>query len=342
MPTVEFDPDLGQRRRTGPLASRATPIVDDIEAALASGSFAQAALLIDHFMELAAVRFASYNRGRWLKCREWLLANGTPAAELDSLERQVSTKLAPPDENRYRPDELWEELSSFAGTLVGRTRIASPADHEALVRDVETLRAQWQDLHDRSVDFITEMLAFVVRTHGEPSLGDCMGYIIEGSIGAREDARLFLERVLAGMVGHLSGPKRRGAVQVEEHEDRWVLSFEPCGSGGRTYLPTPGHRVDQTDMNDKVLGRHDWAWNTPGVCYYCTHCAVGLQSGPIDAHGVPLADVYPPSSDAPAGSTSALCQYVIYKRDDAIPDAVYERVGRARRTTKKELDREHG
>ena len=37
--------------------------------------------------------------------------------------------------------------------------------------------------------------------------------------------------------GHLSGPERMGDVEVVEEQDRFVLRFEPCGSGGRTYQP---------------------------------------------------------------------------------------------------------
>ncbi len=43
--------------------------------------------------------------------------------------------------------------------------------------------------------------------------------------------------------GHLSGSLRDGTFAVREEEDRWVVQFEPCGSGGRTY---PGAEVPTT------------------------------------------------------------------------------------------------
>ena len=40
--------------------------------------------------------------------------------------------------------------------------------------------------------------------------------------------------IFEAMRGHLVGPERTGDFELIETEDRYILRFDPCGSGGRT------------------------------------------------------------------------------------------------------------
>ena len=61
--------------------------------------------------------------------------------------------------------------------------------------------------------------------------------------------------------GHLSGPGRMGDIEIHEEETRWVLRFDPCGSGARDdaegMMPrmAPPYKFAVTEQE------HDWAWN---------------------------------------------------------------------------------
>ncbi|MDF2823600.1 MAG: hypothetical protein K0R68_1008, partial [Mycobacterium sp.] len=114
--------------------------------------------------------------------------------------------------------------------------------------------------------------------------------------------------------GHLCGPRRDGAFSVTEESDRWVISFAPCGSGGRTFESAFDSRRVTTE-------RHDWAWNTVGVCLYCAHCCQLQQRVPIARLGFPLRVVEPPTDAEP------VCTWSIYKDPRDVPDAAYTSVG---------------
>ena len=139
--------------------------------------------------------------------------------------------------------------------------------------------------------------------------------------------------VMEAMRAHLCGPERDGSLGIEEDDDKWVVSFAPCGSGGRSML---GDEVEGT--GSRVLApyefgvtqeRHDWAWNKEGICYYCAHCCLALEKLPMERWGHPVRVVDPPrwggAADAP--ETRKQCTWTVYKTLEAIPDEVYRRVG---------------
>ncbi len=66
---------------------------------------------------------------------------------------------------------------------------------------------------------------------------------------------------------------------------------------------------------------HPWSWGRTGVPYYCVHCALN-ELLPMEWGGHPLwVTEYDDDGDKP-------CAWHFYKRVEAIPDAVYERVDR--------------
>lgn len=67
---------------------------------------------------------------------------------------------------------------------------------------------------------------------------------------------------------------------VEEKEDCYVLTLEPCGSGGiirRKRMVGPGRGVTKKG--------YPWSWGKEGVPYYCAHCAIGGEIIPMERKG---------------------------------------------------------
>ena len=150
---------------------------------------------------------------------------------------------------------------------------------------LESARSLWLETHDRGCDLVYGMLDLVVRHLGERRIGPLWDelmapmyetydvYDTAAHPWPRSMHRLILIAALS-LRGHLSGPGRMGAIEITEEADRWVLSFDPCGSGGRTYRDDDprGPRMQPPYGFAVTTEAHDWSWGRTGVCVYCVHC----------------------------------------------------------------------
>ena len=142
------------------------------------------------------------------------------------------------------------------------------------------------------------------------------------------------------MRSYLSTPQRDGApLEFEEHEDRWVVRFDPCGSGGRAMRGEPledaESRMEEPFDFRVIDGEYDWTDGKAGICVYCNHCQVLMQHWPMDRFGYPLRVVEPPTyppEDRVSGR-STKCQWTMYKDPTSAPPEVYERCGRTKPTS---------
>lgn len=201
-------------------------------------------------------------------------------------------------------------------------------DAKAASDSLERARAVWQRHHDPACDTICALFGFAREQLGEAFVGELWDELL--STMYTRSARIYapealpwdraVERLLLDIFeatrGHLCGPRRDGEFTVREEDERWVVSFAPCGSGGRAMQSTARARAVTT-------AEHDWAWNTTGVCLYCAHCCQLQQRAPIQRLGFPLRVITPPV----AGQGVPVCTWSIYKDRRAIPDAAYTSVG---------------
>ena len=343
---------VGKRGRTGDLAEQAIPTLRAAADALAeagdafgllAGRREAAAQLVDSFMEEAKVVHVIYRV--WTEgFLGWLGTNGVTAAERQSELDRLAALLAWPDGRPHDPSARWEELGAMAGRLGNRIRAYEVTVAEAQPL-LDALSEHWRRLHDRSADLMAGLLAFVARRFGEARLEDCYRSVLEPYIQERYmvfDIRVqpyaaTIERnlylVMEAMRAHLCGPARDGSLEVEEHADRVVVSFDPCGSGGRSMrgdaIEGTGSRVLAPYEFGVTQERHDWAWNEQGICYYCAHCCLALEKLPAERWGHPVRVVDPPiwGGSADAASTRKRCSWTVYRSLEAIPEAAYERIG---------------
>lgn len=329
---------LGKRVRTGDWRDQGISTVAKIEQAAAAGRSEEAAQLVDYFMEEAKVCHLIY--GVWFRgFVSWLESKGVTAAERDAELDRLRRLLAFPDGAPFEPDEAWIALGARAGALAAQARAGGG------IGGLDELREAWRRLHDRWVDLTSGVLAYVARRFGEASLEDCYRAVLEPYIQERympydlrdspyEDT-LFrnLYTSFEAMRAHLCGPERRGDVELEELDDRWVLRFDPCGSGGRSSRGDPvegtGSRVEPPYEFGVTRDEHDWAWNEQGVCYYCAHCCFALELLPAERWGHPVRVVDSPLYPAEtSGPEPRKCTWTIFKTLEAIPPEVYVRIGR--------------
>ncbi len=339
---LTWSDDLGKRVRTGDWADQIIPTVDKIEEAVREGEAEAAAQLIDYFMEEAKVVFSIYKI--WSEGFEgWLRERGVGEKELDAEVRRLAWLLRLPDGSLFLPFTMWEELGERAGRLGNLVRSGEIGEREA-VSDMDGLREGWRMLHDRWVDYLSGILAFAAGRFGEASLEDMYRRTLEPYIQERYMPFDLRERDYAdtifrnlytaveAMRAHLCGPERRGDMDFDEYEDRWVISFDPCGSGGRSSRGDPeegtGSRVLPPYRFGVTQEEHDWAWNEKGVCYYCAHCCFALERLPAERWGHPVRVVDSPLyPDETSGPEPKKCTWTVYKTVEAIPEEAYRRIG---------------
>ena len=252
LPVVQPSDAVGKRVRTGPWADQAVSTYRKIAEALegagddpasGGGERERAAQLIDYFMEEAKVIYLAVDT-LVPRLLEWSAGAGATTDEVEAELARLRGLLRYPDGSPYEPVEGWKRLGARAGALSAQVRGADLTVAEATA-ELEGLRHQWQLLHDRHLDFLGGVVGFVGRRFGEEAIGESWRYVLEPFVRERYfvfDTRRqpyeeSLERNLyiafESMRGHLVGPARTGDIELEEHDDRYVLRFDPCSSGGR-------------------------------------------------------------------------------------------------------------
>ncbi len=349
---LEWSEAIGKRVRSGDWADQAIPTLVKAREALAeagdefglrAGRREVAAQLVDSFMEEAKVVYLIYKV--WTAgFLDWLTGQGVTDAERGAEIERLRRLMAYPDGTPLDAEARWAELGALAGRVASGIR-AYDLTADAAAPLLSELSEGWRRLHDRYADLMAGVLAYVARRFGEARLDDCYRAVLEPYIQERymvfdtrvtaypETRERNLYLVMEAMRAHLCGPERDGSLGIEEHDDRWVVSFDPCGSGGRSLrgdeIEGTGSRVLAPYEFGVTQERHDWAWNQEGICYYCAHCCLALEKLPMERWGHPVRVVDPPrwGGDAGAPETRRQCTWTVYKTLEAIPDAVYQRVG---------------
>jgi hypothetical protein len=340
--TLEWSEEIGKRVRTGPWTDQAISTTKKILEAIALGQWEVAAQLVDYWMEEAKVVYVIYDV--WTDgFSTWLTDQGVSKEELSTEMDRLRQLLAFPDGTPYEARSRWEELGAKAGRLGNLMRAAELTKEEAATA-LDDLREGWRQLHDRGADMMAGILSFVARRFGEPAIESCYRFVLEPYLQERykpfdireqpyEDTiyrNLYLS--LEAMRGHLCGPDRFGDLEFSEHEDRWVIKFDPCGSGGRSLRGDPvegtGSRAEPPYGFGVTSDRYDWAWNEEGICYYCAHCCFALERWPAEQWGHPLRVIDSPRyPEETTGESPQKCSWTIYKTIEAIPAEAYLRIG---------------
>jgi DNA-binding FadR family transcriptional regulator len=304
--------------------------------AIAAGDVAEGARRIRQFLDEAA-------EGRELfplfieRARRFLLDRGVPAAAVSGEERRVLQLLGVTAEDPLDMPRQWAAVQQLADRAQEACRAGDGPAASGLVAE---LRSAWLTVHDRFCDVTCALFSLAAGRLGESVVGamwdDAIGDLYpsrEAYDTARrpwaESVALLLADAAASLRGHLSGPGRTGEVSLREEADRWVFRFDPCGSGGRTLRadanPDGAARTGEPFGFRVTTERHDWAWQTKGVCLYCVHCCQLQERAAIARLGYPVRVVEPPvwGTTEPRG----YCTWSVYKDPQLVPAEAYRRVG---------------
>jgi hypothetical protein len=283
---------------------------------------------------------------RWREqLRTLLVHTGASSEEVRSVEARLLGLLALPGGEPFS-DGASERF--VAMTFDELATLCRSAQWESARTAALKARDTWQLVHDREIDWTYGLMTEYVRREGEEAAPGMFRAIDDGHFAqflALADPRTLdwatvgVERVLLDtlevMRSHLSTRDRgRTPLDVEELPDRWVLRFDPCGSGGRAFRSDPiegtAPRAEPPYELGVVQRAYDWTDQKAGVCLYCAHCLEIYEHRTMDEAGFPYLVVEPPTyePERPDLSSSARCTYTIYKDSSAVPDAIYRRCGR--------------
>ena len=196
----------------------------------------------------------------------------------------------------------------------------------------DALREAHLRVHDNQADWSWALLTVLQEALGEATMGEVMRATMEpwlkeryATLGSMTPEEIF-ELTIEGMRGHFVGPGRSGEVIVRDEPDRWVMEFDPCGTGGRMRRGDPSRgqapRTEAPHAFATIEGAYDWTWNQPGVCTYCAHCAVVNEILPIEQHGTPMR-----VTDYPENPGDR-CRWTVYKDPSFVPLDAFTRVGK--------------
>lgn len=338
---LRLDPVLGRAIRGGTWEEQGVATYRLVRAALEAGDRPAAMELADYFVVEAEVCYRIYRQ--WSRDIErFLLDAGVTPTELADAVAEILSVLRHPDGRAFVAEEQWRRVQADLAAL--QDRLAEGTE-ESAVAALDTLVEDWRQCHDRDVDYISGLMNEVIQRLGEPALGDMYDAILIPWFTERysqfdtdrhpwaEAMVLNLRLAFEAMRGHLCGPGRRGDVEMEEQDDRYVLRFDPCGSGGRQVR---GDEIEGTPPRREPpyswpLTQEPAVWNhfEPGVCAYCAHCVLLTEVMPMRAFGYPVRAVDPPRR-TPPGVAPEKCSWTVFKDPGAVPDEYYSRVGMVR------------
>lgn len=346
--SVEYSEMLQRRVRRGDTRAQTASTWATVLDALERHDAEDAAALTAYAVDEATIHCDVMAQWR-ADLRALLTDKGRSAAAIAQSDAQLLALLPLPDGRPFDLPRLWHDFLDLTLQLQGaayRTQWDQAAATVAQAREV------WRQISDRDVDWCCGLMNELVVRCGEevvPEMWECIlwplftwrydKFDVAKADWTTESLPTLLYVALEAMRAYLSTPGRDGApLELEEHADRYVLRFDPCGSGGRAMRGddvegTPS-RLEPPYNVQVIEGAYDWTDGKPGVCVYCNHCQVVLEHWPMDKFGYPLRVIEPPTypaSDRKTGRRQK-CQWTMYKDPTAVPEAIYERAGRTKPT----------
>ena len=341
---VEFSEALGRRVRTGSWEDQKISTYRKIREAVHERRWDDAARLANYFVDEASVCFGIYRQ--WIPdLSAFLGEHGVAQDELDRVNAEIVAKLALPDGAPFEPRRHWDRLLSQVEEFIA---LAHRERTDDALAKLDELKETWRQTHDRDVDHTYGLISEIVARLGEGSIGAMWDRVLLPLFAWRYDKfdvdkhawdealQTLMLVACEAMRGHLVGPERTGDFELIETEDRFILRFDPCGSGQRTirgdWVEGTPARMEPPYNWSTGQEAHPWNHFTKGVCHYCTHCIRLMEEMAIDRFGYPVRTVDPPvyPDTDPDPARRQKCQWEMFKDPTQVPESYYERVGRTK------------
>jgi hypothetical protein len=339
--SISFVPSIGRRARVDSWEEQKISTYRKIRDAVEEQRWDDAARLMNYFVDEGRVCFGIYRQ--WIPdLNGFLSENGVSAEDLEAVNAGIVAKLTLPDGTPWNAYAQWD---IFLTDVENAVRAMHTQDAAASLELLDVAKENWRRCHDRDVDHTYGLMSEIVARLGESAIGPMWDKVLVSLFswrydkfdidkGAWDDALYTLMLVACeAMRGHLVGPERTGDFELIETDDRYILRFDPCGSGGRTIR---GDTIEGTPPRMEAPYNwtvsqepHTWNHGQKGICHYCTHCIRLMEELPMDRFGYPVRVVDPPQYGArDEDGNLQKCQWQMFKDPTQVPAEYYERVGR--------------
>ena len=338
----EFSEDLGRVVRKGSWDDQSVGTYSKLIGSIRSWSTTDAQDYARFFVQEAKVIYQLHSR-LFPDIIEFLTDEGISDHQIAAIEESIAPLIALPDGKTFDRESMMVEVDRLCTELLSLVQAGEWLSAENKAAD---LKETWRQLKDRDGDHVYGLIVAVVINLGEDKLGAMWDCIIRPLFDWRyskfdvdvqpweESLSQLLMVACESMRGHLVGVDRTGDFELREYDDRFVLRFDPCGSGGRfvrgdTIEGTPSRM--EPPYNWTVSAEpHTWNHGKIGICHYCTHCIRLMEEMPIDLFGYPVRVVDPPVYPDNDPDNRQYCQWQMFKRPEGVPAEYYERVGRSK------------
>jgi hypothetical protein len=336
---------LGRLVRTGSWEEQSRGTYTRIVTALAAQNASDAHDFVAFFLQEAKVIFSMYTQIN-PDLRAFLSSKGASDEEVAQVDRRVVDLLRLPDGSPFDRESMIAQVEALAESSAA----AIAAGEWVVARaSVDAMREVWRQVKDRDGDHSYGLIDAIVARLGEAIIGEMWDSVIRPLFNWRyskfdvasqpwDDSLDQLMMVACeSMRAHLVGVDRTGDFELIEVEDRFILRFDPCGSGGRIVrgdsIEGTGSRMEAPYNWSVSQEPHTWNHGQTGICHYCTHCIRLMEEMPIDKFGYPLRVVDPPVYPDRDPDNRQSCQWQMFKDPTSTPEEYYTRVGRTKPST---------
>ena len=240
---IEFTELLGRRVRMGPWEDQKISTYRKIIEALDGARWDEAATLGSYFVDEANVCFTLYRQ--WIgDLNGYLRDKGVDEAVIQARNDQAVAL------SRRSPTAHPGIRASSGTASCPRSRTSPAATYREQADDakaeLDVMKETWRQCHDRDVDHTYALMSLIKEQLGEAAIRDMYDRVLLPLFVWRyekfdidkypwdESLEILMLVACEAMRGHLVGPERTGDMELVELEDRFILRFDPCGSGQRT------------------------------------------------------------------------------------------------------------
>lgn len=176
---------------------------------------------------------------------------------------------------------------------------------------------QHQMIHDQFIDMKAGFYSYVGKVFGDERLKEILRHTGERQRQGFERWEELSSDDFVRASAYLL-KTHMGHVTVSEDDDKFTITQDPCGSGGRLMRTSA---YDGADGLYRIERAQPIAFGKPGFPSYCAHCAVWNNIQCIEWFGHPQWCIDHPTTP------SEPCRIHIYKEGRPIPDRYYTQVG---------------
>ncbi len=192
---------------------------------------------------------------------------------------------------------------------------------------VDYLPVEGARIHEMMCDMVYYLFDHIAKKYGEEELYKVMREM--GEAHYKSLSKLtpleFTQLRTESQRAHHCGPGGLGDCKVTEDKDKYIITFDPCGSGGS--MRRKGRLAPPFNFG-KTKKAYPWSWGKTGVPYFCLHCAIWSELLPIEWSGYPQrVTLFNEDPNAP-------CTWVIYKKPEDIPEEYFTRLGKKKDVSK--------